>query len=297
MKSPRPILRIVGAALLTGMALDTAGCNKLSQSNTNPTSPSPPSSGSTINYNAIGASDALGVGSSVECATECSNGTGYVFVAERTLRSQGYMVNLNLLAFPTATIGPDFQALGYQYNHLVLANLLAYAPFVMSNATAVTIFTGGNDVEVIMAALGGGAGASNQAAFIDSQIQAFSTDYKSLLAIVRAQAPSVRIIAINLPNFAGIPLYSGSPLSTRQAVQRASVGMTTSVINGLTSQNVTVIDLMCDPRFYQAANFSSDNFHPNDAGYAMLAALVVQAITSSSYPAPSPSCSQMTLVQ
>jgi len=295
MKSPRPILRILGAAIITSIEVDTAGCSQTNK-NPNPTSPSPPSSGSTINYSALGASDAWGIGSSVQCATECSNGTGYVFVTERTLRSQGYTVNLNLLAVPTATIGPDFQALGTQYNHIVLANLLAYAPFVTSDTTVVTIFTGGNDIEVIMAALNGGAGASNQAAFIDSQIQAFGADYKSLLAIVRTQAPSARIIAINLPNFAGIPLYSGSPLSTRQAVQRASVGMTTGVINGLTSQNITVIDLMCDPRFYQGSIYSSDGFHPNDSGYSIMAGMIVQAVTAPPYPAPAASCSQMTLV-
>ena len=290
-----PILRIAGVVLLVGMAFTAAGCNK--NGNSTPTAPSgPPAAGSTVNYSAIGASDAWGVGASVQCATDCSSGTGYVFVTERALRAQGFTVNLNLLAAPTSTIGPDFQSLGNQYGHFVLANLLAFAPFVTSNATLVTIFAGGNDVEVIMSALGGGAGANNQAAFIDSQVQAFGVDYKALIAAVRAQSSTARIIVLNLPNFAGIPLHSGDPLPNRQAVQRASVGMTTSVINPLASQNIGVIDLMCDPRFYQGANFSSDGFHPNDSGYAIMSSLIVQAVSSASYPAPAASCSQMSLV-
>ena len=72
--------------------------------------------------------------------------------------------------------------------------------------------------------------------------------------------------------------------------------MTTTVVNALTAQGIVVIDLMCDARTYLASNYSSDGFHPNDAGYAFIAGEVVKAITSSSYPAPLNSCSQMTLV-
>ena len=34
---------------------------------------------------------------------------------------------------------------------------------------------------------------------------------------------------------------------------------------------VSVLDLMCDAQVYDASRFSSDGFHPNDAGYAYLA--------------------------
>jgi lysophospholipase L1-like esterase len=295
MKSPPPKLRIIGFALVLGASLGAAGCDKLGLGS-NPAGPSgPPAAGSTINYSAIGASDAWGVGSSIPCATDCSNGTGYVFVTERALRSQGFAVNLTLLALPTATLGPDLQALGNQYNHVVLGNLLEFGPFVTINATIVTIFAGGNDVEVILSALAGGAGAGNQTAFIDSQVQAFGTDYAALLTEIRARSSSARIVAINLPNFAGIPLHATDPLPTRQAAQQASVMMTTTVINALTAQNVLVVDLMCNPQFYQSSTYSSDGFHPNDAGYAILSSLVVQAITSSTYPSPPSSCAQMTL--
>ena len=290
-------MRIVTCAFLLGIWLNTTGCDTLGLGNSAPTAPSgPPAAGSTVNYSALGASDAWGVGSTVICAADCSNGTGYVFVTERSLRNQGFTVNLTLLAVPTATIGADFQILGNQYGHTVLGNLVDFfAPFVTRDATVVTIFIGGNDVEVVMSALGGGAGASNQTAFIDNEVQAFKNDYNTLLSAVRARSSTARIVAINLPNFAGIPMHSSDPLLNRQGFQRASVGMT-NVINALTAQNVLVVDLMCDPRFYLSSTYSSDGFHPGDAGYALLSSLVVQAINSSSYPTPAASCSQMNLV-
>ena len=75
-----------------------------------------------------------------------------------------------------------------------------------------------------------------------------------------------------------------------------SVGITTRALNPHASSDALVIDLMCDPRSYQASTYSSDGFHPSDTGYAWIAAEVVAAATTS-YRAPATSCSQMTLVQ
>ncbi len=46
---------------------------------------------------------------------------------------------------------------------------------------------------------------------------------------------------------------------------------------------------------YQASIYSSDGFHPNDAGYQYLAGEVLAAVKAGSWPAPSDSCAQMTL--
>jgi len=51
---------------------------------------------------------------------------------------------------------------------------------------------------------------------------------------------------------------------------------------------------MCDPRLVQPATFSSDGFHPSDAGYAIMADLGYAALTSGSAPAPQSSCAQRT---
>jgi hypothetical protein len=70
----------------------------------------------------------------------------------------------------------------------------------------------------------------------------------------------------------------------------------TIVGNFIEMEMPAVIDLTCDSRAYAAPNYSSDGFHPNDAGHAFIDSEIVRAVTSSSYPAPTSSCAQMTLV-
>jgi lysophospholipase L1-like esterase len=291
-----PKLRILHAVLLAATALGATGCDKLGQGDDGPTSPTDPfSPGSTIRYAAVGASDVQGLGSSVPCFIgDCANGTGYVFVTARSLRSQGFSVDVTNLGIPTAVISSRVQALSQDF---ILGNFIdAEAPLVPSNTTLVTIFAGANDVNVIKGALGRGAGGSDPIGFIDQQVRLFGDDYATLLSAVRSRAPSARIVVMNLPNFAGIPSIAGAPVAERQAAQRISVRMTTTVINPLTSQNIRVVDLMCDTRFYQASTYFSDGFHPNDSGYLMMADLVTRAVTTSSPSNPPASCAQMTLV-
>jgi lysophospholipase L1-like esterase len=235
----------------------------------------------------------------VECIVpfaECPNGMGYVQVATRRLKADGFTVNLTNLGIGTATLGRALQDLGNQNGHLVLANFIENeAPVVNSNSTLITIFAGGNDVNVVTGAMGRGAGASDQLGYINAQIKAFGADYATLMGLLRARAPAARIVALNLPNMGGMPFLAGSSAQQRQAAQLLSVGMTTTVINPLTSQGVIVIDMMCDARSYQTATYSSDGFHPGDAGYAWMAAEVVSAATTN-YRSPQGMCAQMTLI-
>ena len=218
--------------------------------------------------------------------------TGYVFVAARQLRAQGFTVTVSNLGIPTGVISRGFQTLGQQYGRTIVGNLIDHAmPFVARDATLVTIFAGGNEVNTITSALGGGAGAADQAGYIDQQVRNFGTDYATLLAGLKVQSSTARVVVLNVPNLAGLPLLAAASLGQKQAAQRAAVGMTRTIVNPLTSQNIVVVDLMCDARSYMASMYSSDGFHPNDAGYAFLAGEVVRAVTSSSYPAPAGTCS------
>lgn len=285
-------ISVVGVLVLAVVA----ACNKLG-GNSSPTAPTgPPAPGSTINYSVLGASDAIGYGSSKPCLlySDC-DGNGYVWVAARTLRSQGFTVNVQPLGIPGAVISRTFEDMAVQYGRTdVLANFIQQeVPFVEKDASLVTVFTGANDVNVVTSALGQGAGGSDPTAFIDQSVAGFTSDFATLIANVRSRSGSARIIVLNLPNLAGLPYLASASLAQKQAAQRASVRITTTVINP--TPGVTVIDLMCDPRLYQSANLSSDGFHPNDAGYALLGAELAQAVSSSSYPAPKSSCSQMTL--
>jgi lysophospholipase L1-like esterase len=255
--------------------------------------------GSTINYTAVGASDANGVGSSAECLplTPCPNGMGYVPVTVRALTAQNFTVNNLNLGIPTTVIGRAFGTLGASHGRLIVGNMIDNEmPFVQTNATVVTIFAGVNEILTIRAALGDGAGGSDPNAFVDAQVRTFASDYTTLVAGIRARAGSPRIIILNVPNPAGLPILAGASLADRQAAQRAAVGMTKTAVNPLVSSSVTVIDLMCDGRSYFGFNYASDGLHPNDAGYAFISAEVVKAITTSSYPAPQSSCAGMTIV-
>jgi lysophospholipase L1-like esterase len=288
----------IAAALILLTALGTTACDKLGHGD-DPTAPGPLPSGSTIIYGALGASDVIGFGSSVPCLpyADCAEGKGYVFVAARTLRGQSFTVNLSSLGLPTATISRAFQELGLRYNHSVLFNIIdSELPFVPREATVYSVFTGANDVNVITAALGGGAGGSNPAAFIDQQVQNFTNDYTTLFNGLRDRSPGVRIILLNVPNVGAMPFLASASPAQRQAAQRASVGMTKNAVNPFATQGARVIDVMCTAQLYQASYLSSDGFHPNDAGYAILANEVVRAITSATYPAPQASCPQMAVV-
>ena len=285
-----------GAALLSALL---ASCSS-GGDNDSPTSPSPPPrSGSAVSYTALGASDAAGVGSSAPCIpfTACPEGMGYVPVIVRQLRDQGSTVTLLNLGLPAAVLSPGFQALGRQYGRDVPVNILAQeVPFVPRDSPLVTIFAGGNDVHTVGAAIDGGAGGSDPFAYADQQITAFEKDFSTLIKGVRDRAPQARIVVANLPNFAGIPMHAGRSLEQKQLLQKISVGFTTRVINPLAGQGVAVVDLLCDGRFVSGSYFSSDGFHPNDAGYALMAAEFMRAITSSSHPAPQSSCGGMTVV-
>jgi lysophospholipase L1-like esterase len=221
---------------------------------------------------------------------------GYVPVTVRALKTRAYTVKLLNLGIPTAVVGRDVQTLGAQYGRIILGNFVDNeVPFAQMDSTVTTVFGGVNDVITIVSALGQGAGGNNAQAYIDSQVSAFVSSYASVIAGIRARAPGTRIIALNVPNVAALPYFAGAALDQRQAQQRLAVGFTTRAINVLTSQGITVVDLMCDARSYLASNYSSD-FHPNDAGYAFMSAEVVNAITSPSYPSPLASCPQMTVV-
>ena len=98
---------------------------------------------------------------------------------------------------------------------------------------------------------------------------------------------------LNVPNLAGMPFLASASLAQRQAAQRASVRMTTTVVNTLAGSNVSIIDLMCDARLYDRNNYSSDGFHPNDTGYALFTDLIYAAVAAASPATPKSACSAM----
>src|SRR5262249_48298037 len=128
-----PKMRIARFSLVSVLLLASVACDKL-KGNSSPTEPSgPPAPGSAITYSVVGASDAIGYGSSKPCILydDC-DGNGYVWVAARSLRSQGFTVNIQQLGIPGAVISRTFEDMAVQYGRNdVLANFIQQEmPFV-----------------------------------------------------------------------------------------------------------------------------------------------------------------------
>jgi lysophospholipase L1-like esterase len=90
-----------------------------------PSEPSdPPPPPNVVNYTAIGASDAIGYGSSAVCLpfTPCPEGKGYVQLLEKRLKADGKTVSLLNLGLPGGVLSPEIQGIGNQLGRDVLTN-------------------------------------------------------------------------------------------------------------------------------------------------------------------------------
>ncbi|MEZ5317385.1 MAG: SGNH/GDSL hydrolase family protein [Vicinamibacterales bacterium] len=261
-----------------------------------PTNPTPGGTAAVV-YAAIGASDATGFGGTVACIpfVACPDGTGYVQQVERRLRNDGRDVSLTNLGIPAAVLSPELESLGNSIGRTIPGNFLQREmPFVPRDSTLVTIFAGGNDANVIGGAVEAGLGSPDPSAYANQLVQNYGRDLRSLITGIRGRAPAARIILLNLPNLAALPYANGYSLLRRQYLQLISVGITKQA-NQLTSEGVTIIDLMCDDAFYDPGIFSSDGFHPNDRGYTFMADRIYPLATGGGASAPAASCGRMTI--
>ena len=287
----------VHLAIAVALSVWLSGCN--GGNGDTPTSPTAPTPGGTtpVVFTPIGASEAAGGGASVPCiplATSCRDSTGYVGLVQRRL-SETRTVTLLNLSLPGGVLSPDVEAVGDELGRNIPGNFLTHlAPFVPPATTLVTIFAGGNDTNTIASAIGAGRGGSDPSGFLTQQVQGFARDYGRLIDAVRARAPGAFIVVMNAPNFGALPYVAGRPATERRIVQDVSVRLTREAINPISSR-VPVVDLLCDARSYQPGMYSSDGFHPNDQGYAYLADVLMQVITTGSAPAPASNCAFMTL--
>jgi lysophospholipase L1-like esterase len=274
-------------------ALGVSGCN---DNNESPTSPTP--NNLVVSYSVVGASDAVGFGSSAPCLPfEDCNGNGYAQIVKRRFQSDGATITLTNRGLPGAVLSPAMLALARDIgrNDIPGTFLEQVVPFIPSDSTHVSIFAGGNDANVIAQNIRAGRGAGDIRAFIDQHVGQFGSDLVDKESRLRARAPNARLVAMNLPNLAAAPYVASLSTTERSILQRIVVGMTDR-INALAAQNVIVVDLMCEPRIYSPSNYSPDGFHPSDAGYLVMADLLYPALRNGSVPTPSSSCAQRTLL-
>ena len=281
------------AALIVAVPFASGGCGR------SPTSPSPtgpPASNAPIRYTALGASDANGVGSSVPCApfAPCEDGTGYVPVLARQLRASREVTVVNL-GIPASVLSPAIEAIARQYGRDVTANFIdRELPFVPRDSTLVTIFGGANDANAIGDAIASGAAGANVPGYIAAQARTFGADYDRLVRGVRSRAPDAFMIVLNVPNLAALPYAARYPLEQRRVLQAISVAFSLEA-NRQAGGGVTVMDMMCDAAAYDPLRFSPDGYHPNDAGYAYMAARLAAIVQGAASAVPE-SCAAMRVV-
>ena len=287
----RPLIAVALCGLISG----GAACKR----SDTPTTPTPNPSNQ-VQYAAVGASDAIGFGGSVPCFPfdpDCPTGTGYVYLVKRRFQADGATVELSNRGLPGAVLSPAILTLAQDIGRTDIRGtfLEQIVPFIPATATHISIFAGGNDANVIGQNVRAGRGAADIRAFVDAQVAQFGADLNELVSRLRARAPAARIVALNLPNMAVAPYVASTTPLEKSILQRIAVGVTDR-INSLAAHNVIVVDLMCEARVYNAGNFSADGFHPNDAGYALMAELLYPALRNGTAPSPSATCAQRALV-
>ena len=271
-------------------AIASAACNDSGP----PTAPTPTS---VVQYGVVGASDAIGFGGSMPCLPfeDCA-GTGYAPLVKRRFEGDGATVTMANRGLPGAVLSPAILALAREIGRTDIPGTFIdqIAPFMPENQSHISIFAGGNDANVIGQTVRAGRAGSDVAGFVDQHVAQFGTDLVDLVGRLRARSPNARIVAMNLPNLAAAPYVAAATLSEKVILQRIAVGLSDRV-NALTTQGVTVVDLLCEPRSYSVINFSADGFHPSDAGYALMAELLYPALRNGTSPPPSGSCPQRTV--
>jgi lysophospholipase L1-like esterase len=278
------------------LSLLLVGCKRSTDTPTDPT----PTPNITVSYSAVGASDGIGFGGSVPCLPfdpDCPNGTGYVYVLKRRLIADGRTVTLNNRSLPGAVLSDAVLTLARDIgrNDIIGTFLDQIVPFIPPSSTVITVFAGGNDTNVIAQNVRAGRGGADVRGFIDTQVRQWGSDFDELIRRLRARAPTARLVAINLPNLGAAPYVANLTTLERSIVQYIAVGLTDR-INATQSSGLLIVDLMCDPRVYDGSSFSSDGFHPNDRGYALIAELTYPALANGIAAAPSSSCAQRRLL-
>jgi lysophospholipase L1-like esterase len=276
---------------MTVMALaalfGAAACNMIKT----PTTPAPVAGA--VSYSAIGASDAIGYGGSSPCMpfSDCPNGTGYVQTVARRLRADHPDMEFLNLGVPGTVLSREIQDIGNSMGRGIVSNFIdGQMPFVDRDATLVTVFAGGNDVNTIGSAVRARA-ASERASFAQTQIDHFTRDFATFIAGISERAPNAQIVVLNLPNMSRMPYAAGKSSDEREWLRTLSVSFSAGM-NATRGSRVRVVDLMCHEPMYDGGIYSSDGFHPNDLGYVRMADLVTAAIAQAP-SAPAAGCTFM----
>lgn len=209
---------------------------------------------------ALGDSFTAEIDASVPCqyaaltpAYACPDGTGFLPVVARALDREA----------PTA-----FQNLALSASHTVTIPLFE-VPKLSPAATAVVLFIGIADLPPI-------ADKDNYT------LEQWREDYEWAVSSIHARAPKARVILATLPNPAYIPFFIRGAAHVRLTPERRTVWWRTGeAMNAvITSLGEDILDLHCMRSMYEEPTLATDIIHPNDEGYAIIAARILDILRS-----------------
>ncbi|MBV9867308.1 MAG: carboxypeptidase regulatory-like domain-containing protein [Abitibacteriaceae bacterium] len=189
-------------------------------------------------YSALGASDATSYG-----ASTLSNGYVYRIADWLKLNYGPWTLRNHGVNGYTA---PDIQ------NN-------ALGPAISDNPQLVTLWVGGNDVKDSVF-------SNEPTAVLEAR---FREAYTTIVRRLRNETAAY-IVTANLPDLSRIPVAKFLNDAQKQLAQADSIALNRVIADVNSTYNVPTVDLYNDPNSYEPANFY-DGFHPNDAGYALLA--------------------------
>jgi len=196
----------------------------------------------------------LALGDSLTRGTGAASGSGYVDVVAEALRKEKAGFRLENLAIE------GLESRG-------LRDLLSHpeAQALAGSADAILLSIGGND----LSHAAGGAFAAAPIERLAEARKGFETNLEAILALLRARNPSAPILMLLLYNPFGSPDL-GNAGSSVIADWNASA-QKIALVHGVRA--VPTFDIF----EHHADRLSSDRFHPNEAGYRLIAGRIREA--------------------
>ena len=216
-----------------------------------------PAGRAALRYDALGASDAVGVGASSPGANgQPNNGYVYRIATWLTARYPHWTLENRGVSGFTAPAIRDVEL----------------SPAILAQPDIVTVWAGGNDIRVSIQTLE--PTSVLKARFED----AFTTILRRLRQETRAC-----IVTANVPDFSRVPAAIFLTPLQLQLAHDDSLAVNESIARAAAAYGIPVVDLFSDPQSLDPGNFSADGFHPNDQGYLNMAALFEAVLHASAW--------------
>jgi lysophospholipase L1-like esterase len=199
----------------------------------------------------------------VDVEKYCPEGTSYPILVAKALRDAGVASHFLNLGIPGATV------------ERILSDELPNLP---ADTSLVTIYIGTNDSRQF--------GAITESE--EDVISRYEHLYDKLLGVIREKAPQARVVLINIPNEEEVGVTYHLTDDQRRRFGAISQAMDRFIDSHYPDDEV--VDTICDSRSYIIANRYKGSVHPNEAGAADLADMVLRVVLAKQPISPPSQC-------